>query len=165
MSCCPLGAGEGVDEGGAPPPSQVADRHMVAMAQVISMGAELLTTPPLPANNLSTSWPYVLQFHGGFLWGATQSIYVPRVPQCLFPCRNWNPHPLSRKRVCGVYLREPPKGGGTHSAGGEGVGKRQFGRLEKKHSTLSTYSAGCYEPFFKEKLRICTFYAQIFKSY
>ncbi len=47
--------------------SQVADRHMVAMAQEMSIGEE----HPPPANNLSTSWPYVLQLEGG--GGATQS--------------------------------------------------------------------------------------------
>ncbi len=31
-----------------------------------------------------------------------------------------------------------PKEGGTHSSGGEGVGGSQFGRREKKPSTLST---------------------------
>jgi hypothetical protein len=38
-----------------------------------------------------------------------QSTYIPRVPQCLSPRPNWDPHPLSRKLVC------PPRAG-------EGVG-------------------------------------------
>ncbi len=46
--------------------------------------------------------------------------------------------------VVHVYPLEPPKEGGTHTLGGEGVGERQLGRLEKKLSTLYTYSVGCY---------------------
>ncbi len=30
----------------------------------------------------------------------SQSNYIYRVPQCMYPCRNWVPQPLSRKRVC-----------------------------------------------------------------
>jgi hypothetical protein len=53
-----------------------------------------------------------------------QSTYIPR-EQCLSSRPNWDPRPLSRKRVC------PPrnKGGG----GGWGI---QFGRLEKKPIAL-----------------------------
>ena len=47
------------------------------------------------------------------------------------------PHPLSHKR-----LSPPPppnlKWEGTHSPAGEGVVGSQFGRLEKKSSTLSS---------------------------
>jgi hypothetical protein len=35
-----------------------------------------------------------------------------------------------------------PRGGGLHSSAGEGVGESQFGRLEKKSSRYSVYSAG-----------------------
>ncbi len=36
----------------------------------------------------------------GRAWPQAQSTYIPRVPQCLFPCPNWDhPHPLSRPRV------------------------------------------------------------------
>ncbi len=54
-------------------------------------------------------------------------------PQCLSPRPNWDPHPRARKRVCPPT---EPKGGGTHSPVGEGVGGSQFGRVEKKPSTL-----------------------------
>ncbi len=67
-----------------------------------------------------------------------QSTYIPRVPQCLCPRPNWdspNPSPASAR------VAPPPgtKGRETHSPGCEGVGtESQFGRLEKKLSTLST---------------------------
>jgi hypothetical protein len=38
-----------------------------------------------------------------------QSTYIPRVPQWLSPRWNWDPHPLSRKRVC---FPSGTKGGG-----------------------------------------------------
>ncbi len=56
-----------------------------------------------------------------------QSTYLPRVPECLTPRQNWDPHPLSRKRP-------EAKEGETHSPAGEGMGESQFGRLEKKPS-------------------------------
>ncbi len=46
------------------------------------------------------------------------------------------PHPVSPQRVCPPPLNQ--MWGGTHSPTGEGVGCSQFGRLEKKPSTLST---------------------------
>jgi hypothetical protein len=48
------------------------------------------------------------------------------------------PLPLSRKLVCSVPHPLQTKGGGTHSQGVEGMGESQFGRLEKKLSTLYT---------------------------
>jgi len=66
---------------------------------------------------------------------STYSIYPEYVLQCLFPCRNWDsPHPLP-PRECAPPL-EP--GGGARSPAGEWEGKSQFGRLEKKLSTLPT---------------------------
>jgi hypothetical protein len=68
----PLGQ-EGIDGGGAPPPHlSQADGHMVAIAQEISIGAEL----PPPANKLSTSLPYVLQSHGGRGGGGCHTNYI-----------------------------------------------------------------------------------------
>jgi hypothetical protein len=46
------------------------------------------------------------------------------------------PLPLSRKQVC--TPPPEPKGGGANSPAVEGVGESQFGRLEKRPSTLST---------------------------
>jgi hypothetical protein len=45
------------------------------------------------------------------------------------------PHPLSRSEC---VSHPEPKEGRTHWPAGEGVGESQFGRLEKKPSTLST---------------------------
>jgi hypothetical protein len=44
----------------------------------------------------------------------TQSTYISRVPQCLSPRPNWDPQPLSRKRVClcSAPLPPPTKGEG-----------------------------------------------------
>ncbi len=44
-------------------------------------------------------------------------------------------HTLCRQRVS---FPPKPRGGGTHSPAGEGVGESQFRRLEKKLSTLPT---------------------------
>jgi hypothetical protein len=62
------------------------------------------------------------------------------------PRPNWDPHLLSRKRVC------PPgtKGGGTHSLG---AGSSQFGRLEKKPSTLSTLCPASTAPSVRGRIR------------
>jgi hypothetical protein len=58
--------------------------------------------------------------------------HIPRVPQCLSPRPNWD-LPLSRKRVY------PPRNlKGTHLPVGKWGGGSQFGRLEKKPSTLSS---------------------------
>ena len=51
-----------------------------------------------------------------------QSIYVPRVPQCLSPRTNWDPSTLSRNR--------------DTLACGWGGGGSQFGGLEKKSLVL-----------------------------
>jgi hypothetical protein len=67
-----------------------------------------------------------------------QSTYIPRVPQCLSPRWNWDPRPLSRKRVCPPPGTKGGGGGGTNSPACEGMGELQFGRLERKLSTLST---------------------------
>ncbi len=64
----------------------------------------------------------------------TKGAYILRVQQCLSPCPNCPPPP-PRNRVCPP---PEPKAEGTHSPAGEGVGKSQFGRLEKKPNTLST---------------------------
>ncbi len=59
----------------------------------------------------------------------TKYIYT-RIPQCL--SSRWDPP---------IPFPPPlpePKGEGTHSPAGEGVVGSQFGRLEKKPSTLST---------------------------
>ncbi len=63
--------------------------------------------------------------------------YIPRVPQCLSPRRNWDPPPPSPLPQASVYPYET-EGGGKHSPAGEGVGEFQCGWLEKKPSTLST---------------------------
>jgi hypothetical protein len=47
------------------------------------------------------------------------------------------PHPLSRKR-CASPPPQPRGGGGLHSPARERTGESQFGRLERKLSTLST---------------------------
>ncbi len=62
--------------------------------------------------------------------------YIPRVPQCLSPRRNWDSPNLSPASECA-----PPTwvlGGELHSLAGERVEKSQFGRLEEMPSTLST---------------------------
>jgi hypothetical protein len=62
--------------------------------------------------------------------------YMSRVPHCLSTRPNWDsptPSPPSES-----VLPPGAKRGGTHSPAGEGVGECQFGRLEKKPSTLST---------------------------
>jgi hypothetical protein len=64
------------------------------------------------------------------IFGTVQSITV------FVPLSEFGPlHPLPRKRVW--PLPPPVTKGGTHSSVGEGVGGSQFGRLEKKPSTLS----------------------------
>jgi hypothetical protein len=48
-----------------------------------------------------------------------------------------------------VYPPPPPnRGGGARSPAGEGVGESQFGRLEKKLSTLSTL---CKQKYFSDR--------------
>jgi hypothetical protein len=65
-----------------------------------------------------------------------QSTYIYSEPQCMSPRRNWvSPNPLS---PASVTLPPEPKGAGTHSPAGEGLGESQFRRLEKKLRTLST---------------------------
>ncbi len=59
---------------------------------------------------------------------------MSRVSRCLSPRPNLDPPPPSRKRV---RPSPPNQRGGTHSPAVEGVGRSQFGRLEKKPSTLS----------------------------
>jgi hypothetical protein len=66
------------------------------------------------------------------------STYIPGVPQCLSPRWNWDPRPLSRKRVCPPLGTKGGREGCTHSPACEGMGELQFGRLERKLSTLST---------------------------
>ncbi len=66
----------------------------------------------------------------------SQSTHIPRVPQCLSPRWNWDPHTPSPASECALPPPPEPKGGGeevhTHSSACEGVGKSQFGRLERK---------------------------------
>ncbi len=59
---------------------------------------------------------------------------VPKEPQCLSPRPNWDPTPSPATPT------ELRRGGGCRYtlAAFEGVGESQFGRLEKKLSTLST---------------------------
>ncbi len=65
-----------------------------------------------------------------------QSTHIPWVPQCLSPRPNWDP-PLPLPQA--IVPSRNQTGGGTHSPAGEGVkGGSQFGRLEKKPSTLPT---------------------------
>ncbi len=72
-------------------------------------------------------------------YSTSQSTYLPRVPPCLSLRRNWTPPP-SPLQQASVYPSLPPEPnvGGTRSPAGEGVGESQFGRLEKKFSTLCT---------------------------
>ncbi len=65
-------------------------------------------------------------------WYCSQSKYVPRVAQCLFPRPNWDP-PLPQ---ASVYPPPPPPRGHTRLLVKGGGSK--FGRLEKKPSSLST---------------------------
>ncbi len=82
-----------------------------------------------------------------------QSTFIHRIPQYIFPRRNWDPpHPLSHKWVCPSPRNQT--GGGAHSPAGEGVGESQFLRLEKKLSTLSTL---CYCPSLRASVFLqCT---------
>ncbi len=61
-----------------------------------------------------------------YTWNTTVSV----------PSSELGPHSLSRKRVCSPPSQPEPKGEWTHSPVGEGVGESQFGRLEKKPSTV-----------------------------
>ncbi len=63
--------------------------------------------------------------------------YITRVPQCLSPRPIWDSHSLSRKREC----LPRTKWGEDTLACGWGSGGSQFGRLEKKPSTLSILNA------------------------
>ncbi len=65
-----------------------------------------------------------------------QNTYIPRVPQCLSPCWNWDP-PLPPASEC-VPTPELKGGGGHTRLRVKGWGSPNFGRLEKKPSTLST---------------------------
>jgi hypothetical protein len=65
------------------------------------------------------------------------------------PRGKWEPHPLSRKRVCCAPPPGTKRGGVAHSPAGEGVGESQFQRLEKKLSTLSTLCSVAF--FYIEK--------------
>jgi hypothetical protein len=63
-------------------------------------------------------------------------IYVPtREAQCLSHRRNWDPPPTTFPKESVSPLNQR---GGKHSPAGERVGESQFGRVEKKPSTLST---------------------------
>ncbi len=62
-------------------------------------------------------------------WSSRQSTCIP---QCLSPRPNWDPPPVSRKRVCPL----PGTKGGDSLACRWGGSK--FGRLEKNPSTLCT---------------------------
>ncbi len=74
-----------------------------------------------------------------------QSTYIPRVPLCLSLRPNWDyptPSPAS-ECVTPPPPPEPKEEGNTLACGwrGGGEGRSQFGRLEKKPSTLSTLCA------------------------
>ena len=65
-----------------------------------------------------------------------QSTYLYRVPQCMSPRRNWDsPTPFLAREWA---LPPVTKGGEAYSPAGEGLGKSQFRRLEKRLSTLPT---------------------------
>jgi hypothetical protein len=66
-----------------------------------------------------------------------QSTYINREVQCLSPRLNWDPPTPSPP--ASVFSPPPgTKGGGDTLACGWGGGGSQFGRLERKPSTLST---------------------------
>jgi hypothetical protein len=69
----------------------------------------------------------------------TQSSYIPRVQQCLSPRRNWGPPgPIpSPASECVPPSPWNQRGGGGHTRLGVVGPVVQFGRLEKKPSTLS----------------------------
>jgi hypothetical protein len=63
-------------------------------------------------------------------------VHVPRVPQCLSPRLNWDPHPLSRKRVCTPTRNQ--RGDSRLRVRGWGVPNRMTG--EKAYCPLCLYS-------------------------
>jgi len=85
-------------------------------------------------------------YHHAYLiasWNGPQSTYIPKLPQCLYSRLTWDPPSLSRKRVC------PRNQRGGHTCLWVRVWGAQFGRLEKKPSTLptlwSTGNIGTYQ--------------------
>jgi hypothetical protein len=76
----------------------------------------------------------------GSVWA--QSTYIKRVPQCMSTRQNWDSPNPSLASECAP----PPqnRGEGAHSPAGEGLGKSQFRRLEKKLSTLPTLCVGVF---------------------
>ncbi len=64
-----------------------------------------------------------------------QSTSKPRVPQCLSPRPHWDPHPLSRKRVCPSPWSQR---GGKHAPQGVGGGRVPIRTTGEKPCTLST---------------------------
>ncbi len=70
-----------------------------------------------------------------------QSTDIPRVPQCLSPRPNWDPPPPLPQASVSPGTKG---GGGTLPCEWGGGGGGQFGRLEKKSSTLSTLCSRLY---------------------
>ncbi len=69
--------------------------------------------------------------------GAKHKVQIYRVPQCMFPRRNWDSPTPSLASECAP----PPRNqsvGGAHSPAGEGLGESQFRQQEKRPSTLPT---------------------------
>ncbi len=68
------------------------------------------------------------------------------------------PHPLSRKRVCptGTKGERGTQNTPTHSPACEGVEEFQFGRLEKKLSTLSTMCRTLWSTVNSDRLGLNT---------
>ncbi len=80
--------------------------------------------------NLGTSFG---SFSGIHVSKIICSVVCWRVPQCLSPRPNWDPHPLSRKECVPPWNQS-----GGRLACGWGGGGANCARLEKKPSTLST---------------------------
>jgi hypothetical protein len=64
------------------------------------------------------------QYEQDYSWVASQSTYRHRVPQCMFPRRNWDSPTPSPVSECTPPSRT--KRWGAHSPAGEGVGASQF---------------------------------------
>jgi hypothetical protein len=97
-----------------------------------------LTKLSLAGNNLELT---LFPSQGLWIWpldtcGYKVHIYVPRVPQCFSPRPNRDSPTPSPASECAPSPNK--KRGGTHSPACKGVGESQFGRLEKKLSTLPT---------------------------